>query len=92
MDITTETSARELSKLQYFASEAKGSSIVRLAVQQLDIKSLFLSLNLGEEGSDATTNRRLLEALSYEAELEKCLYKALSSLTAVRTVKYVYIS
>jgi hypothetical protein len=94
VNITTETSARELSKLQYFASEAEGSSIVRLAIQQLDIKSLFLSLNLGgetdAEEDDAMANRRLLETLSYEAELQKCLYKALSSLTAVRTVKYVY--
>jgi hypothetical protein len=89
--ITTETSSRELSKLQYFTSEAEGSSIVRLAIQLLDIKSLFLSLNFGGESDDATANWTLLETLSYEAELQKCLYRALSSLTAVRTVKYVYI-
>ena len=77
VNITTETSARELSKLQYFASEAEGSSIVRLGIQQLDIKSLFITLGFGGEACDA--------------ELQKCLYKALSSLTAVRTVKYVYM-
>ena len=79
VNITTETSARELSKLQYFASEAEGSSIVRLGIQQLDIKSLFPSLGFVGETYDS------------EAELQKCLYKALSSLTAVRTVKYVYM-
>ena len=87
-----DTYERELSKLQYLASATKGSPSL-LAIQgirQLDIESLSPALNpkepwpcvVSEPDADAAEDLEY-----YEEELKKCLYKALSSLRTVKTVR-----
>lgn len=93
VDINTETFERELRKLQYLASAALKGSSSRLAIQgirEIDIKSLSPALNPKEYWS--WQNNPGLETLHYEAILKKCLYKALSSLTTVRTIRCVLMA
>lgn len=80
-------------------SAAEGSSS-RLAVQgirQVDIKSLSPALNPKEPWdvtgiSDWEDNQfEIVQTFDYyEKELKKCLYRALSSLTTVKTVRCVF--
>ena len=96
MNITTRTSGKELSKLQYLASAAQGSS-PRPAIQgirQVHIRSLSFNWHMkgvefSDEEDDTPVDRTLLEKLCYEMELKQCLYNALSSLTTVKTVRCI---
>jgi hypothetical protein len=94
VNINVDTYERELSKLQYLASATKRSPSI-LAIQgirQLDIESLSPALNPREPWAclDSERDADAAEELEYyEEELKKCLYKALSSLTTVKTVRWV---
>jgi len=97
ININTETSERELAKLQYLASTVEASSPHHSksiqGIKQLDIGSLSPVLHSRALEASAEGDAAAAEALKYyEEQLKNCLFNALSSLAkTVRTVRCVFL-